>query len=112
MPLEGVGVALGQAGHVVAYRASPEGYLIYIGFTKKNTRYMMGYYKKYSKFKVHVCLRRSRRTRLFVWAGSPALHEQCNGNATQAIAQNHALESRPPARHSEKKIAVARWQSA
>ena len=39
----------------------------------------------------------------------------CKGNATQAIAQNHALDSRPPARHLEKerkKNAVARWQSA
>ena len=27
----------------------------------------------------------------------------CNGNATQAIAQNHELESRPPARHLEKR---------
>ena len=36
----------------------------------------------------------------------------CNGNATQAITQNHALESRPPAQHLGKKIAVARWQSA
>ena len=27
----------------------------------------------------------------------------CNGNATQAITQNHELESRPPARHLEKK---------
>ena len=50
-----------------------------------------------------MCLRRSRRTRLFVWAGSPALHGcqralPCKGNATQAITQNHALESRPPAR--------------
>ena len=36
----------------------------------------------------------------------------CNGNATP-ITQNHELESRPPARHlGEKKIAVARWQSA
>ena len=33
-------------------------------------------------------------------------------HATHAITQNHALESRPPARHLEKKIAVARWQSA
>ena len=28
---------------------------------------------------------------------------QCNGNATQTITQNHALESRPPARHLENK---------
>ena len=26
----------------------------------------------------------------------------CNGNATQAIAQNYELESRPPAKHLEK----------
>ena len=38
----------------------------------------------------------------------------CNSNATQAIAHNYEVESRPPARHLEKKekIAVARWQSA
>ena len=37
----------------------------------------------------------------------------CNGNDTHAITQNHALESRPPVRHLEKKTpAVARWQSA
>ena len=36
MPWEGVGVALGaQVGHVVTYRDSPEGSLIYTVFTKK-----------------------------------------------------------------------------
>ena len=35
MRREGVGVALGtQVGHVVTYRASPEGYLIYTVFAK------------------------------------------------------------------------------
>ena len=36
VPQEGVGVALRvQVGHVVTYRASPEGSLIYTVFTKK-----------------------------------------------------------------------------
>ena len=45
MPREGVGVALGaQVGHVVTYRGSPEGSLIYTFFTKKyQKRSKMGY---------------------------------------------------------------------
>ena len=58
--------------------------------------------RKYSKFEVHVCLRRSRRTRLFVWACSPAFHELPAGFAVQrqCYTGNHpkSCAGRPPAR--------------
>ena len=63
-----------------------------------------------------MCVRRSRRTRLFVCAGSPALYELPAGFAMQRAMLHRQspkiMRWKAARRKRKKKSAVARWQSA